>query len=415
MHPDILIRGGRVVDPSQGLDRQMDVAIADGRIVALDANLPSEGAGQVIDATGRLVTPGLIDLHAHVAADLISLAVEPDDAGVRAGVTAVVDAGSVGRTNLHPFRKFVIAQARTDVFVFLNIAPFGEAILPEVGFDVVDEEAVLRAIAANRDVVRGIKVRAIGELIYACPVDALDLARRVARKAGLPLMVHLGMGFDEPVSREEIAAFTARLLGMLEAGDILTHAFTDKPGGVFTLDGEPLPGLEKALARGVLLDASPGRGHLNFKLAAAAMARGFLPYAMGTDVIRLAEEQPHFYSVAAVVSKFIALGLPLADAIAAVTEHPARILGEEGRRGSLRVGMKADVTGLTLREGDFLLHDGRAGNMIPARLFLSPAWALKDGSLYDVKPSLAAHVPRREVALELLRRETQARPVTIQA
>lgn len=409
MHTDILIHGGRVIDPSLGIDRQMDVAITDGRIAALDQALPADGARQVVDAVGKLVTPGLIDLHAHVAADLISLAVEPDDAGVATGVTTVVDAGSTGWTNLPAFRKFVIPQTRTDVFAFLNIAPFGEAILPEVGFEVIDEDAVLRTLADHRGIVRGIKVRAIAELIYATKVDVIGMAVRIARKAGLPLMVHLGMGFDEPVSREQIDAFTMRLLGMLEAGDVLTHAFTDKPGGVFRADGTPLSGLEEALGRGVLLDAAPGRGHLNFKLAAAAMARGFAPYALGTDVIKLAEEQPHFYCVAAVASKFIALGLTLADAIAAATINPARILGEADRRGSLRVGMPADITLLDLHDGDFLLHDGRAGNMIPATIYLSPARVLKNGALHDVKPGHAAHVPRRELTLALLSREAHGR------
>jgi dihydroorotase len=409
MNADILIRGGRVIDPSQGIDRQMDVAITDGRIAALDEALPAEGAGQVIDAAGKLVVPGLIDLHAHVATDLIPLAVEPDDAGVAAGVTAVVDAGSTGRTSLHAFRKFVIAQARTDVFAFLNIAPFGEAILPEVGFEVVDEDAVLRTIAANREVVRGVKVRAIAELIYATRTDVIELAVRVARRAGLPLMVHLGMGFEEPVSREEIDAFTTRLLGMLGRGDVLTHAFTDKPGGVFRPDGTPLAGLEEALGRGVLLDAAPGRGHLSFKLAGAAMAHGFVPHALGTDVVKLAEEQPHFYNVAAVASKFMALGMTLADVIAAATVTPARILGETDRRGSLRAGMSADITLLDLHEGDFLLHDGRAGNMIPGKVFLAPARVIKSGALYDVKPNYAAHVPRRELVLVMLSREAQGR------
>jgi dihydroorotase len=410
MQADSLIRGGRVIDPSQGIDRQMDVAILDGCIAALEEALPADGARQMLDATGKLVVPGLIDLHAHVAADLISLAVEPDDAGVNTGVTTVVDAGSTGRTNLHAFRKFIVSQARTDVFVFLNIAPFGEAVLPEVGFEVADEDEVLRTIAANRDVVRGIKVRAIGELMYATKVDVIGLAVRVARRAGLPLMVHLGMGFAEPVGQAEIDAFIARLLGMLESGDVLTHAFTDKPGGVFHPDGTPVPGLEKALGRGVLLDAAPGRGHLSFKLAGAALGRGFVPHALGTDVVKLADEQPHFYNVAAVASKFMALGMTLADAIAAVTVTPARILGESDRRGSLKVGMPADITVLTLHEGDFLLHDGRAGNMISGQAFLSPARVVKNGAMHDVRPGLAAHVPRREVVLEMLRQATQGQP-----
>ncbi len=147
---------------------------------------------------GKLVCPGLIDTHAHVSRDLVSLAVDPDEAGVFAGVTSVIDAGSTGYLHLPPFRKYVIAQARTDVFVFLNISPFGEVVLPEVGFDLVDEGAFLATIEDNRDVVCGIKVRAIGELIYATKIDVIDLAVRIARKAGLPLMVHLGMGFNEP-------------------------------------------------------------------------------------------------------------------------------------------------------------------------------------------------------------------------
>ena len=194
------------------------------------------------------------------------------------GVTTVVDAGSTGWTNLHAFRKFVSAPARTDVFAFLNIAPFGEAILPEVGFEVVDEDAVLRTIAANGDFVRGIKVRAIGELMYATKVDVIGLAVRVARRAGLPLMVHLGMGFAEPVGQAEIDAFIARLLGMLESGDVLTHAFTDKPGGVFRPDGTPVrragesAGPRRAPGRGAGARTSQfqsGRGRAGARVRAA--------------------------------------------------------------------------------------------------------------------------------------------------
>jgi dihydroorotase len=199
MNPDVIIRGGRVIDPASGVDELMDVAVAEGKILALDAQLQMKSK-QVLDAAGKLVCPGLIDIHAHVSRDLVSLAVDPDEAGVHAGVTTVNDAGSVGYLHLHPFRKYVITPSRTDIFVFLNISPFGEVTLPEVGFDILDETAFLETIEANRDIVRGIKVRAIGELIYANKVDVIDLALRVARKAGLPLMVHLGMGFNEPIS-----------------------------------------------------------------------------------------------------------------------------------------------------------------------------------------------------------------------
>jgi len=402
MRADVLIKGGRVIDPSRSIDQVMDIAVVDDKIVPL-TEMNAAPPVHVIDAAGMLVCPGLIDLHAHVSRELVSLAVDPDEAGLLAGVAAVNDAGSTGYLHLHPFRKFVIDEARTDIFVFLNVSPFGEVVLPEVGFELVDEAAFMAVIDANRDIVRGIKVRAIGELIYANKVDVIKLAVHIARKAGLPLMVHLGMGFNEPVSAGEIDAFITRMLGMLEKGDILTHAYTDKPGGVFRMDGTPLAGLEAALGRGVYLDAAPGRGHINFNLARAALQRGFIPSAMGTDVVKLPEEQPHFYNVAAVASKFIALGLPLSAAVAAISTNPARMLAEQDRRGSLQPGMPADISILGFHEGDFLFHDGRAGNLIPGSLFLSPQIVIKEGVVLSVRPSYRAHLPTRSMMEAVLK------------
>jgi dihydroorotase len=381
----------------------MNIAITDGKIAALDAPQNAE-AKQTFDASGKLVCPGFIDIHAHVSSDIIPLAVTPDEAGVTAGCTAVSDAGSVGYLHLHPFRKFAIAPARTDVFVFLNVSPFGEVVLPEVGFDIVDEAEFLKVIEANRDVVKGIKLRAIGELIYANKVDVVDLAVRIARKAGLPLMIHLGMGFNEPLAPDEIDSFITRMLGRCEKGDILTHAFTDKPGGVFRLDGTPLAGLEEALARGVYLDAAPGRGHINFNLVKAALARGFVPQALGTDVVRLPEEQPHFYNVSAVASKFMALGMSLNDVIAAATCNPAKMLSEVEKRGSLKVGMTADLSILGYHEGEFLLHDGRVGNIVPASVFLSPQMVVKGGEMIQVRESHRGHIPTKSMMEALLKK-----------
>lgn len=403
MTEDLLIQNGRVFDPSQGIDRVMNVTLSNGKITALDA--PADVvADQTLDATGHLVVPGLIDLHAHVSRDLISLAVDPDEAGVTAGCTAVNDAGSVGYLHLPPFRKYAIQPAQTDVFVFLNVSPFGEVVLPETGFDILDEAEFLRVIEANRDVVRGIKLRAIAELIHSIKADVVGQAVRIARNAGLPLMVHLGMGFNEPVPAEEIDDFITHLLINLEKGDILTHAYTDKPGGVFRIDGSPLPELESALARGVHLDAAPGRGHINFKLVQAALQRGFFPQAFGTDVVRMPEELPHFYNVAAVASKFMALGLSLEAAISAVSCNPAIILGEQEKRGSLKPGMTADISILGYHEGDFLLSDGRAGNFIPASVFLSPQITIKGGKKIQVKESHRNHIPTRDMMEELLKK-----------
>lgn len=403
MQADLLIQNGRVVDPSQSIDRVTNVAISDGKISALEA--PHDiTAKQIFDAAGKLVCPGFIDIHAHVSSDIVPLAVTPDEAGVTAGCTTVSDAGSVGYLHLHPFRKFAIAPARTDVFVFLNVSPFGEVVLPEVGFDIVDEAEFLKVIEANRDIVKGIKLRAIGELIYANKVDVVDLALRIARKAGLPLMIHLGMGFNEPLSEEEIASFITRMLGRCEKGDILTHAFTDKPGGIFSLDGTPIAGLEEALARGVYLDAAPGRGHINFNLVKAALARGFAPQALGTDVVRLPDEQPHFYNVPAVASKFMALGMSLHDVVAAATCNPAKMLGEEEKRGSLKVGMTADLSILGYHEGEFLLSDGRVGNVVSSNIFLSPQMTVKRGEMIQVRESHRGHIPTKSMMEALMKK-----------
>jgi len=203
------------------------------------------------------------------------------------------------------------------------------------------------------------------------------------------------MGFNEPVPAAEIDAFITRMLGKLEKGDILTHAFTDKPGSVFRVDGTPLPGLEAALAKGVYLDAAPGRGHINFNLARAALQRGFAPQAFGTDVVKLPEEQPHFYNVAAVASKFMALGLSLEDAIRAASCNPAKMLGEQDKRGSLRPGMLADISILGYHEGEFLLSDGRVGNLIPGTVFLSPKLTIKSGAIIPVRNSISQHIPEK--------------------
>jgi dihydroorotase len=322
---------------------------------------------------------------------------------VTAGVTAVNDAGSLGYLHLEAFEKLVLPGARSDVFVFLHVSPFGEVVLPEIGYEIVDPVAFRKVVEAYPQRVRGIKVRAVGELLSATQVDVIGLACRLARECGLPLMVHLGMGCNEPLAPQAIEDFITRMLGQLEPGDILTHVYTDKPGGVFNLDGTPKTGLETALARGVFLDAAPGRGHLNFNLAAAAIGRGFAPHALGTDTVRLPEEQPHFYNVAAVASKFMALGLSLSEAIAAVTCNPAQMLGEARRRGRLKPGFLADLTLVEWMEGDFLFHDGRAGNLLPGEVFLRPTWTVKNGRLTPVRESYRAHVPTREKMERILR------------
>jgi len=323
------------------------------------------------------------------------LAVEPDEAGIYTGVTTVNDAGSCGCLNFDMFKKYILPRAKTRIYSFLHLAPFGEAVLPEIGYEVLSEDKIAALIESNRDILRGIKIRAIGQLIHTNQTAVLEKAKTIANRAGLPLMVHLGMNRDESLSNQKINAFIVNLLGMLEKGDILTHAFTDNPGGVFLSDGTPIPSLEDALSRGVLLDAAPGKGHISFKLAKKVIEKGISPHALGTDVVQQEAAQPHYYNVAAIMSKFIALGASLESVIAMATANPAKMLSAENECGSLKVGMRADITLMEMKKGDFVFHDGRAGNAIQGELFLQPCAVFKDGEKISIDRKIAEHIPKK--------------------
>ena len=396
MTETLLLTGGRVLDPGMNLDQPMQILIKNGRVADLQDQIAAPADAEILDVSGKLITPGFIDFHAHVAKDLVSLAVDPDQAGVETGVTTVCDAGSVGWVNFAPYEKFIALKALTRVVSFLHLAPFGEALMPEIGFDAVDERAMLRVLLQHREAIRGIKLRLVEGVLSNQAVDILGLGFRMARESGLPVIVHIGFSPNTSYSPASIKSATTRLLGLLEAGDVITHAFTDKPGAIFTEEGEPVPGLEKALQRGVKLDAAPGRGHLNFNLARAALARGYRPSALGTDIVYMDDEQPHFFNVAAVMSKFMALGMTLEEVVAAVTINPARITGLQEETGSLAAGKCADLTISDLHTGQFMFHDGRAMNTIHGRAFISPQLCIRHGLVIPVRDSYREHIPTPE-------------------
>lgn len=385
MRHDLVIHGGVLIDPANGIHDRLDLAITDGKVSEVAAGIPPTAAQASIDASSLLVVPGLIDLHAHVAEAIVDLGVAPDRAGVQAGVTTVVDAGSTGYATFAGFRRFVLPQAHSDVFCFLHLSPVGEAVLPEVGYEAIDRDAMLAAIERNRDVIKGIKLRAVANVIGRTDCDVVAMARDLADAGGLPLMVHLGIGLDEQAPPDAaITAFMRRLLTALRPGDILTHVYTPKPGGVIGADGATLPEFRQAVERGVLLDVAAAAGHLSFKVALAGLAQGILPTTLSTDVTALIADRPHFSSLTVLMSKFMALGLSLDQVVAMTTLHPARALHETHRRGSLTPGLPADVTLLERVAGEFIFADGRAGNTITSREMLAPRLAIKNGSVHKI-------------------------------
>lgn len=376
---DLLLTHARVIDPAQNLDAVLDIALADGRIAAIGPRLTGPAA-TVLDGTGCVACPGLIDLHAHVAEHLVSFGLAPNAIGVRAGVTAIADAGSVGYANFAAFRHFLIEQSDTDVFCFLHLSPVGEVLLPEIGYEAFDRAAFIQTVEANRDVIRGIKIRVIAEVVANPALDVVGMAVGLGAELGLPVMVHIGTVATPQASEESITAYTRRMLTQLRAGDILTHAYTPKVGRIFERDGQPLPELDAALARGVLLDIGSAHSHISFETARAAIARGYKPHTLSTDLTTLSHPN---VSLALTMSEFMALGFSLSEVIRLTTHNPAAVLREDHQRGSLRVGMLADVTLLDVREGAFTFTDGRAGNTISGATVLRPARVIKDGVVFQ--------------------------------
>jgi dihydroorotase len=396
---DVLLKGGTVVDPAQGLHALRDVAVTDGKIATLEEEIPAGEAKRVIEAQGMLVTPGLIDLHTHVAEAIMPIALTPDEAGVRSGVTAVCDAGSVGYATFNAFKQLIIRSAHTDVFCFLHVCPTGQAVSPEICWEGVDPQRMLQLIEAEREIIKGIKIRANGHVVAHPDLEMLRLAKTVAVQAGLPLMVHIGLSSEEQVSDEVLRAFNRQMLALLDPGDILTHPYTQRRGGVIQPDGGIPLKLRAAAERGVVLDVAPAKSHFSFELARIALEQGLFPTTLSTDITCTNYQGPALFSLPVVMSKFLALGLSIDDVVAKATLAPARILGEGHRRGSLKPGFAADVTVLEQLQGEFLFSDGVAGHTLMGDQLLEPRLTLKDGVEFEASSRFRDHVPGEPIPL----------------
>ncbi len=249
---DLLIKGGKVIDPAQQLSREIDVAIHEGKVAELRDNIAPSEAKEVLNARGLIVTPGLIDMHCHVSGDIVSNGLDPDKVGVLGGVTTLNDAGSTGYANFKGFKRYVIPGSRTDVFCFLHICSTGIAHMPEIwSWHDIDVAETLKTIEGNRDIIKGVKIRAVGSIAESLGVEAIRTAKKVAKEARLPLMVHLGLHSAETTSPEVMRNFVARILPLLDAGDIINHIYTYKPGGVIFDNHTIMPEFREAIARGV--------------------------------------------------------------------------------------------------------------------------------------------------------------------
>ena len=347
---DLLIRGGTVIDPAEGINGRRDVGIRDGTIVSVAADLPATGARRVVDATGLLVTPGLIDLHAHVFFRVNPNSIEATPLAARSGTTTMVDPGSGGAATFDAFRHYIVANAACRVLAFLNISIVGTIAKPECGYGrFVDPNQAYHTAMANRDLIVGIKVRgsrlAFGEDNTVQPVWH---AKAAANAAGLPVMLHLG---DPPPTVEQS-------IPILDRGDVITHSYKGQP--VTRLVDHQLkvkPVVRAARERGVLIDVGHGSGSFSWPIARAMTEQGYWPDTISTDVHKGSLPPPIGADMPNVMSKFLHLGMPLEEVICASTIRPAAAIGWADRIGSLAPGKAADVALFALEKGEFALID----------------------------------------------------------
>jgi dihydroorotase len=369
---DLLIKNGRVIDPAQQLDGQFDIAINGDRIACLSENISPAESNQVINAQGKIATPGLIDSHCHVYSKQDPPGTEPDTIGINQGVTTVVDGGSAGQATFADFKKD-IAAARTTVYCLLHIGSLGQKFPPELRtWEEIDLDATAATIQANRDLIRGIKIRLLGDLISKEGIEVVKTAQQVAKRFDLPLVVHMG-----DLEQRVAPTLTQETLPLLESGDILTHLYNSNWGGCMRDDGTFLPELRQAMQRGVILDIGRGRIHFNFEVAKNGLSQGIIPTTISSDIVAPSITD-RVYGLTAVMSTLLELGLKLTQVIEMSTFNPARALGLGDRIGSLKSGMVADISILNLLSGKWRIVDSAQKTLTLTQL-LSPDSIVKSG------------------------------------
>ena len=345
---NLILKGGRIIDPSQRLDAVTDIGFGDGKIAAIGANLAAGPETEVLDVSGHIVTAGLIDLHTHVYWGGTSLGIDAEQFCRTSGVTTCIDTGSAGPGNFAGFRKHVIEPSAVRILAYLHVSFAG--IFGYSKTVMVGESEELRLMApleavevaeANRDVIVGIKVRVGRHSSGTSGAAPLDIALQAASQASMPLMCHIDF---PPPSYEDV-------LERLRPGDILTHAFRPFPNAPIDHQGKVKDAVLRARKRGVMFDIGHGKGSFAFKTARGMLANSFYPDTISSDVHALCINGPAFDQVTT-LSKFLCMGMPLPDVIAASTVNAAMAL-KRPELGTLKPGSIGDATILSVHKGEF--------------------------------------------------------------
>ena len=358
---DLVIRNANVLDPSQGLSGQRDIGIRFGLIEAIEPAIASDRAQRVMDAGGRLVTPGLIDLHCHTFPYGSAIGIPADELVAHQCTTTVVSAGDAGANNFAAFRRFIVPASRTRQFAFVHIAVAGLAgfPVPELfNIDYAQPEAAARVVAENADMVLGVKVRMSENVIARHGLEPLRRAIKACELSGVPakIMCHIG-----GVSDRELMS---QILDLFRPGDVLTHCFSGAPnnagmGTNIVQDGKLLPAALAAKRRGVIFDIGHGGGSFDYTIAEAAIAQGCLPDTISSDVHVFSGNSPGMPYLPWVMSKLIGLGFSLPEVVSMATAAPARVIGRIPKHGTLQLGAPADLSILEVVDGPVSFVDTR--------------------------------------------------------
>jgi dihydroorotase len=337
-------------------DDAVDIRVdASGTIAAVGANLAAEGAA-VRDMNGAFVSAGWVDLHTHIYWGATDISVHAAEGGARTGVTTIVDAGSAGEANFHGFRAYVAERALEQVFAFINVGSIGLVACNRVSELIdhrsIDVDRTLAVIDANRDLIRGVKVRASGVILGSWGMTPVHVAKKIARITGLPLMVHVG---EMPPTIEEI-------LAVLTPGDIVTHCFHGKRGGNLLEEESLFQHATRLQAEGLVLDIGHGFASFSYDTARQAIERGLWPSTISTD-LHLRNINGPVYELSLVMSKLLALGLPLESIIHMVTTRARRAISEPVI-DPLAVGTRAALTVFDLADTRLTLPDSMGSQLI---------------------------------------------------
>jgi len=377
---DLVIKGGEVLDPSQSLRARRDIGIRWGVVEQLSESIPAERASKTIDASGKLVLPGLVDLHCHVYPYGSAIGIPADELVQFQGTTTVVSAGDAGVNNLAALRRYIVAQSRARMYAFVHIANNGLSAFPVAELYNIDNaqvEACAMALAENPDFLIGVKVRMSENVIFKHGLEPLKRGIQACEMCGWPakMMVHIG-----GVETKELMS---DILNLLRPGDVLTHCYSGFPNmsGVFTnivQDGKLLPAALAAKQRGVMFDVGHGGGSFDFTVAEVAIPGGCTPDTISSDIHVFSGNSPGVPFLPNVMSKFLALGFPLEQVVAMATTAPAKIINRAPKIGTLQVGAPGDVAIMELAEGPVTFVDTR-NNKRDGKLLLKPVQTVING------------------------------------